>query len=113
MIQKNTEAKNERSSLREAFKASKNKLTRIKSKKNEESSPSSREERKQQKVRSDRLRERLVPIWLRLIIIILLFALCLAGGLAVGYGVVGDGNMMDVFKKDTWQHIVDIVKKDA
>ncbi len=112
MIQKNTEAKNERSSLREAFKASKNKLTRKKSK-NEESSPSSREEHKQQKVRSDRLRERLVPIWLRLIIIILLFGLCLAGGLAVGYGVVGDGDMMDVFKKDTWQHIVDIVKKDT
>ncbi|WP_408008592.1 DNA-directed RNA polymerase subunit beta [Pseudalkalibacillus sp. A8] len=113
MIQKNTEAKNERSSLREAFKTSKNKLIRKYLKKNEESSPSSQEERKQQRVRSDKLQERIVPIWLRLIIVVLLFALCLAGGLAVGYGVVGDGEMMDVFKKDTWQHIVDIVKKDA
>ncbi|WP_261130984.1 DNA-directed RNA polymerase subunit beta [Bacillus sp. Marseille-Q3570] len=113
MIQKNTEAKNERSSLRQAFKASKNKLMKITPKKNEESSPSSREERKQQKAEAEKLRVRLVPIWLRLIIVILLFALCLAGGLAVGYGVVGDGEMMDVFKKDTWQHIIDIVKKDS
>lgn len=56
---------------------------------------------------------RLVPIWLRLILVILLLALSLAAGAMIGYGVIGDGSPGDIFKKETWVKITDIVKKEA
>ncbi|WP_257348135.1 DNA-directed RNA polymerase subunit beta [Pseudalkalibacillus decolorationis] len=71
---------------------------------------STREDSKQEKLTKPRVR--LIPIWLRLILVLFLFVACLAMGLAVGYGVIGDGNMMDVFDKETWTHIIDLVKKD-
>lgn len=52
---------------------------------------------------------RLIPIWIRVILIILLFVGVAVIGLRVGYGTIGDGNPADVFKKETWTHIVDIV----
>lgn len=45
--------------------------------------------------------------------IVLFIALALAlfaVGLAVGYGVLGDGEMMDVFKPEIWQHILDYIR---
>ncbi|CAM3309740.1 DNA-directed RNA polymerase subunit beta [Vagococcus fessus] len=36
---------------------------------------------------------------------VLLALVLLAIGLMIGYGVVGDGNMFDVFHKATWSHI--------
>ncbi|MGM7703034.1 DNA-directed RNA polymerase subunit beta [Pseudalkalibacillus sp. Hm43] len=105
MVQNHSESNNnEQSTSREEYKANKKK---------QGSSPkdaSKREEMKRDEM--TKLRERIVPIWLRLIIVLLLFALCLGAGLAVGYGVIGDGNWTDVFSKSTWQHIVDLVKKD-
>jgi hypothetical protein len=58
------------------------------------------------------LRLRLVPIWLRLIIIVVLLALSLIAGLVVGYGVIGSGEVGDTLKQSTWTHIVDLIKKD-
>jgi hypothetical protein len=58
------------------------------------------------------VRIRLLPIWLRIILFVVLLAGSLIGGAMVGYGVIGDGKAMDVFEKSTWQHIVDIVMKD-
>lgn len=77
----------------------------------EEKKKNSRKERKEQKERKQKVRVRKFPIWLRIIVIFLLCVLSLAVGLMVGYGVFGDGNPADVFNKDTWQHIIDIVKK--
>jgi DNA-directed RNA polymerase subunit beta len=57
------------------------------------------------------VRVRMLPIWLRVLLVILLLAASLALGAMFGYGVIGDGNPADVFKKETWQHIVDIVMK--
>lgn len=54
-------------------------------------------------------RRRRFPILLRVVVIILLLIVSLAAGLAFGYSVLGDGTMMDVFEKETWQHIIDIV----
>jgi hypothetical protein len=68
-----------------------------------------REDRK--KVKKPRIR--LVPIWLRLFIILILLAGCLAAGAAVGYGIIGEGEVTDIFNKETWQHIIDIVKQEA
>ena len=53
---------------------------------------------------------RMIPIWLRLILIILLIAIVAVIGLRVGYSYIGDGNPEDVLKKETWTHIIDIIK---
>ncbi|MGD6966598.1 DNA-directed RNA polymerase subunit beta [Rossellomorea vietnamensis] len=58
------------------------------------------------------IRIRLLPIWLRVLLFIILLAGSLIGGAMVGYAVIGDGKPMDVLEKSTWQHIIDIVKKD-
>ncbi|WP_153126315.1 DNA-directed RNA polymerase subunit beta [Peribacillus tepidiphilus] len=60
-----------------------------------------------------KIRIRLIPIWLRIIMIALLIVISAAIGLVVGYSVFGDGKALDVFKKDTWVHIVDLVKKES
>lgn len=57
------------------------------------------------------VRIRLIPIWLRIILFILLIAVCAVGGAMFGYGVLGDGNAVDVFNKSTWTHILDLVSK--
>lgn len=53
---------------------------------------------------------RMIPIWLRIVLIILLLAGVAVIGLRIGYGYVGDENPNDVLKKETWLHIVDIIK---
>ncbi|MBS4218926.1 DNA-directed RNA polymerase subunit beta [Bacillus sp. FJAT-49711] len=55
------------------------------------------------------IRIRLIPIWLRILLVIAMVGGSLIGGLMVGYGVLGDGNPKDVLKKETWTHIVDLV----
>ena len=53
------------------------------------------------------------PIFNALFWIIFFIALALVlffVGLAVGYGVVGDGEMMDVFKYEIWKHILDYIR---
>ncbi|MBO1912223.1 DNA-directed RNA polymerase subunit beta, partial [Microvirga sp. 3-52] len=44
---------------------------------------------------------RMIPIWLRLILIILLMAIVAVIGLRIGYSYIGDGNPEDVLKKET------------
>ncbi len=55
---------------------------------------------------------RLIPIWLRLLLVALLLMASLLAGAMIGYGVIGDGSPGDVFKKSTWVKISDIVKKE-
>ncbi|MRG86170.1 DNA-directed RNA polymerase subunit beta [Salinibacillus xinjiangensis] len=73
-----------------------------------------RKEKKAQKaeVKPKKMRRRIFPIWLRVIVAILLSIGALAGGLMMGYGVIGDGSPTDVLERSTWQHIVDIVLKE-
>ena len=52
---------------------------------------------------------RLIPIWLRVIIILVLLLLAVASGLTVGYSILGDGESSDVLKWSTWQHLIDII----
>ncbi|MCD5324087.1 MULTISPECIES: DNA-directed RNA polymerase subunit beta [Pontibacillus] len=59
----------------------------------------------------ERYRRRVFPIWLRIIVVLVICALALVGGVMIGYGVIGDGNPTDALKLDTWQHIIDIVTK--
>lgn len=52
---------------------------------------------------------RLIPIWLRIVIILILVVVAAIVGSMVGYSVIGEGKAMDVFKPATWQHIFDIM----
>lgn len=56
-------------------------------------------------------RRRVLPIWLRILIVLVLSAAALLIGVMVGYGVIGDGKPTDALNWDTWQHIMDIVTK--
>ena len=62
-------------------------------------------------IRPRQMRTRLIPIWLRLVLLAVLTISALMGGTAVGYGMLGNGNAKDVFKKSTWTHIEDLVNK--
>lgn len=62
---------------------------------------------------NQKIRIRLIPIWLRLIIVVVLMAVMVIIGAIVGYAVIGNGNFLDVFKPSTWTHIVDLVNKDT
>ncbi|MER1998527.1 MAG: DNA-directed RNA polymerase subunit beta [Lysinibacillus sp.] len=59
---------------------------------------------------SDRVRIRLIPVWLRVILVLCLLIMVIVFGLMFGYAVLGDGNASDVLKWSTWQHIIDIMK---
>ena len=58
----------------------------------------------------NKIRIRLIPIWLRVIIIIGLIFVSMTLGAAIGYGVLGDGKVSDVFKPSTWTHLIDLVQ---
>jgi DNA-directed RNA polymerase subunit beta len=62
-------------------------------------------------ITDNRIRIRLIPIWLRIVLLVVLILGCTVAGAAVGYGVIGDGKAADVFKESTWTHILDLVEK--
>lgn len=55
-------------------------------------------------------RIRILPIWLRLYIVLTLIGAALFLGMMVGYGGLGGEDPFDVFKLETWYHIVDLMK---
>ncbi len=65
----------------------------------------------EKQTKQQRLRRRLIPIWLRLVIVFVLVLLSGMIGAMVGYGVIGEGNAWDALKPATWQHIVDLIEK--
>ncbi|KEZ52213.1 DNA-directed RNA polymerase subunit beta [Metabacillus indicus] len=76
----------------------------------------SREHVKQQKKseeKSRKIRIRLIPIWLRLLFLLISIVIAVICGAMIGYGVLGEGNPADVFDKKTWQHVIDLVEKDS
>lgn len=64
------------------------------------------------KKRTRKKRIRLIPIWLRLLLIVIFAAVSLVAGLVVGFGVIGEGDPAEVLKVETWQHIIDIVNAE-
>lgn len=52
---------------------------------------------------------KILPIWLRLLLVIIILVAVAAIGLRFGYGYIGDGDPADVFQKETWTHILDII----
>lgn len=84
----------------------------LKNEKHDDVTIEKKQTEKSRKKRKKKLRTRKFPIWLRIIVVLVLFAGCLALGLMVGYGVIGDKSPTEVFDKSTWQHIIDFVKKE-
>ncbi|WP_226679091.1 DNA-directed RNA polymerase subunit beta [Mesobacillus jeotgali] len=82
--------------------------------KNNQEAITREEVKKEKKTREKkkRIRIRLIPIWLRIIIVILLLAASIALGAMFGYAVMGGGKAKDVFEKSTWTHILDLVEKE-
>lgn len=65
----------------------------------------------EEKESAPKIRVRLLPIWLRVILVVVLMGISVIAGLVVGYGVIGNGNPEDALDKSTWQHIIDLVEK--
>ncbi|GHI01559.1 DNA-directed RNA polymerase subunit beta [Neobacillus kokaensis] len=63
-------------------------------------------------VPAKRIRIRLIPIWLRLLLLVIFMVIGVVAGAVVGYGVLGGGKVADVFKESTWTHIIDLVDKE-
>ncbi|GAM12630.1 DNA-directed RNA polymerase subunit beta [Mesobacillus selenatarsenatis] len=82
--------------------------------KNNQEAVTREEVKKEKKTREKkkRIRVRLIPIWLRIIIVILLLAASIVLGAMFGYAVMGSGKAKDVFEKSTWIHILDLVEKE-
>ncbi|MEG0385892.1 MAG: DNA-directed RNA polymerase subunit beta [Solibacillus sp.] len=53
---------------------------------------------------------RLIPIWLRIIIVTALFVGVAVLGLTIGYSFIGDGEVGGALKWSTWQHLLDIMQ---
>jgi hypothetical protein len=55
-------------------------------------------------------RTRLVPIWFRVLLTLVLIMVAMAVGAMVGYSIVGEGeNAFEVFDPTTWTHIFEII----
>lgn len=65
--------------------------------------------RKKEQEATKKLRVRVFPVWLRLIVILVLCVIALVGGAMMGYGIIGKGNPLDIFDIKTWTHIRDII----
>lgn len=80
--------------------------------KSKQNKKQARRVRRRKRLAERKPRRRIFPIWLRLIVILSLCIVALLGGLMIGYGILGDGVAADALKWETWQHIIDIVKKN-
>ncbi|UTR16240.1 DNA-directed RNA polymerase subunit beta [Salipaludibacillus sp. LMS25] len=76
----------------------------------EEIEKTTKKKTKRQKRREKKGRIRLIPIWLRLLIIVIALMISLILGAMIGYWLLGDGgDPRDVLKPETWYHIYDII----
>ena len=57
------------------------------------------------------VRLRLIPVWLRLVIIFVVSIVAAFVGAYFGYVILGNGKSSEVFSPSTWQHILDLVNK--
>ncbi|MGF7012893.1 DNA-directed RNA polymerase subunit beta [Ornithinibacillus bavariensis] len=71
-----------------------------------------RKQQKEEKRKNKKPRLRIIPIWLRIVLIAGLSFIALCVGLMIGYGGLGDGDPTDALKWETWQHIVDLIYKE-
>jgi hypothetical protein len=64
---------------------------------------------KRRKSSKGKTEARVIPIWLRIILLFVAIIVSVVIGAAIGYSVIGNGDVSDVFKMDTWTHIMDLI----
>ncbi|GAB2551817.1 DNA-directed RNA polymerase subunit beta [Gracilibacillus alcaliphilus] len=69
-----------------------------------------KQEQSNKRSRPKKYVRRIIPVWAKLLIIIILSFFALAIGLMIGFSALGDGSPLDVLKLETWEHIVDFVR---
>lgn len=52
---------------------------------------------------------RILPIYVRVLLVIILLVAAAIIGALIGYSVLGDGSASGIFQKETWTHIFDIM----
>lgn len=72
----------------------------------------SRERETKSKNSDGKVRIRILPIWLRILLVLAGSIIAVFLGLTIGYAVIGDGSFGEVFKMSTWTHIIDLVLKE-
>ncbi|WP_332698858.1 DNA-directed RNA polymerase subunit beta [Halalkalibacter lacteus] len=65
------------------------------------------------KKRTPKPRLRLIPIWLRILIAIVLIGGSLILGLMFGFGVIGGHDPAEVIRPETWYHIIDFIRGET
>ncbi|MBM7551736.1 DNA-directed RNA polymerase subunit beta [Thalassobacillus pellis] len=89
-----------------------NKQKTIEQKGHEPANKEPKADRKDKQSRKERKPvRRILPIWLRVIIVLVLCVVALLVGLIVGYGVIGNGEPLDVLDISTWERIWNIAFK--
>jgi Na+-transporting methylmalonyl-CoA/oxaloacetate decarboxylase beta subunit len=68
--------------------------------------------KEEQVKKTERIRVRIIPIWARILLVLVFMAVSALVGIVIGYGVIGSGNPADAFDQSTWQHIIDLVEKE-
>lgn len=53
---------------------------------------------------------RIIPIWLRILIVMVLLLVAVMVGVTIGYSSIGGGESADALKWSTWQHLLNIIK---
>ncbi|TMW72528.1 DNA-directed RNA polymerase subunit beta [Alteribacter natronophilus] len=81
----------------------------IRKRKLEEKEQAKARQEEEKKPKKERGRVRLIPIWLRLILVVFFLGVSIVLGAMIGYGVIGDGQPMDIFQRETWGHIYDLI----
>ncbi|GAE31320.1 DNA-directed RNA polymerase subunit beta [Halalkalibacter hemicellulosilyticus] len=69
------------------------------------------DEHSKQRYRRKRLRLRVIPIWLRILLSIVLIGGSFLVGLMVGFAIVGNGdNPAEILKPDLWYYLMDMIR---
>ncbi|GAE92483.1 hypothetical protein JCM21714_1487 [Gracilibacillus boraciitolerans JCM 21714] len=79
---------------------------------NTQSKKEKRAEKKKQNKEEKKYLRRVVPVWLKILIVVVLSLFALMIGLIIGFSTLGDGRPLDVLRWDTWQHIIDFVRTE-
>jgi hypothetical protein len=86
--------------------------TKTEEKKRRSKKEESKKQKPSKRTKKEKIgRRRILPIWLRILIVLLLSAVALVVGVMVGYGVIGDGKPSDALEWETWEHIWNFVTK--
>ncbi|MBU9723420.1 MULTISPECIES: DNA-directed RNA polymerase subunit beta [Bacillaceae] len=81
--------------------------------KEQEAEATQKSEKRSKRSRKPRGRIRLIPVWLKVIVVVSLLAGSLVVGAMVGFGLGGDGDPRSILDKETWYYVYDLIFADT